>query len=89
MAPRGRHHAAGDRRRGRAAPRGATLSKAAWERTLRVNGEARSLPWSDDVVGMARAAGPAVLVLLVLTIACFRRGRPAPVREARTPTDGA
>ncbi len=71
------------------APRGATLSKAAWERTLRVNGEARSLPWSDDVVGMARAAGPAVLVLLVLTIACFRRGRPAPVREARTPTDGA
>ena len=71
------------------APRGARLSKAAWERTLRVDGEARALPWSDDVVGMARVAGPAVLVLLVLTVACLRRGRPAPAREARSPTVGA
>ena len=71
------------------APRGARLSKAAWERSLRVDGEARALPWSDDVVGMARVAGPAVLVLLVLTVACLRRGRPAPAREARSPTVGA
>ncbi len=70
------------------APRGATLSKAAWERSLRVDGEARSLPWSDDVVGMARVAGPSVLVLFVLAIACIRRGRRARTTPSSA-TDGA
>lgn len=57
------------------APRGARLEKAAWARTLHVDGEARALPWSDDVVGMARAAGPSLLAVLLLTGALLRRRR--------------
>ncbi len=54
-------------------PRGARVTKDAWERTLRVDGEARPLTWSDDVVGMARVAGPSALALLGLAWAVVRR----------------
>lgn|GEM_PF-2869739 len=57
-------------------PRGARVTKAAGERTLRVNGEARPLTWSDDVIGMTRVAGPSALALLGLAWAVVRRRPP-------------
>jgi hypothetical protein len=55
------------------APRGARLEKAAWERTLHVDGEARPLAWSADVVGMARVAGPSLVASLALALVAWRR----------------
>lgn len=68
------------------AARGARVRKDAGERTLWVDGEARALPWSDDVKGFGRAAGPAALVLLGLAVAAARRRPAAPPRTPAPPT---